>query len=139
MNREAVIDLTLHDGFVIPAGQTVAFSQLAINTDPNMYPDPHTFHGFRFAELRERPENHNKYQFVTTGPDAMAFGHGVHACPGRFFASNEIKIVIAGIIMRYDIAFGANGGSGPRPKNVDHGSSIVPDMSHKVYFKKRGM
>ncbi len=33
----------------------------------------------------------------------MQFGFGRHACPGRFFAANEIKMIIANFVMDYDI------------------------------------
>ena len=32
----------------------------------------------------------------------MGFGYGEHACPGRFFASNEIKIALAHLLLKYD-------------------------------------
>ncbi len=33
----------------------------------------------------------------------MPFGFGRHACPGRFFAANEIKLVLAQLLLNYDM------------------------------------
>ena len=33
----------------------------------------------------------------------MSFGFGRHACPGRFFAANEIKLILARLLLDYDI------------------------------------
>jgi ent-kaurene oxidase len=40
------------DGFLIPAGTTIGVPTQAISMDPEIYPDPETFDGFRFAKLR---------------------------------------------------------------------------------------
>jgi cytochrome P450 len=53
-----------------------------------IYPDPEVFDGFRFSKLRESEESGSaKFQVVTTSLDYLPFGHGRHACPGRFFAA----------------------------------------------------
>jgi cytochrome P450 len=31
------------------------------------------------------------------------FGSDRHLCPGRFFASNELKLAVAHILLKYDI------------------------------------
>lgn len=33
----------------------------------------------------------------------LSFGFGKHACPGRFFALNELKMFVANIVLNYDI------------------------------------
>lgn len=33
----------------------------------------------------------------------MPFGYGKHACPGRFFAANEIKVIVINLLRKYDI------------------------------------
>jgi cytochrome P450 len=42
----------------------------------------------------------------------MGFGHGQHACPGRFFASNEIKVALCHILLKYDLDL-LDGGAPP--------------------------
>jgi len=33
------------------------------------------------------------------------FGYGRHACPGRFFAANELKVIIVKILERFEIKY----------------------------------
>lgn len=73
--------------------------------DPSIYPSPETFDMYRYYKWRQQPGEENKHQFVTTSPDNMGFGHGEHACPGRFFASNEIKILFCFLLIRYDFRY----------------------------------
>ena len=132
----ATSDVILSDGLHIPKGTHIAFSAISIYCDPSIYPSPDEFQPFRFSDLRSLPENANKYQFVTTGKDSLAFGHGTHACPGRFFASNEIKLILAGILMRYDVKFPDGQG---RPENMNGATTMGPSHTAEVLFRKRGV
>lgn len=76
-------NLTLSNGFTIPANTTIGVPTHAITMDPNIYPNPEKFDGFRFAKLRqEDPSMEGKGQYVASNPNSMAFGYGRHACPG---------------------------------------------------------
>ena len=71
--------------------------------DPAIYSNPQTIDPYRFLREREKaPEQINTWQHVTVTSQHMAFGYGQHACPGRFFASNEIKIAMAHLLLKYD-------------------------------------
>lgn len=63
-----------------------------------------------------------------------AFGHGHHSCPGRFFVANEIKILIAHILLCYDIKL-REGES--RPANMYNNIMILPHMTAEVLFRRR--
>ncbi|KAK7989928.1 Vacuolar calcium ion transporter [Apiospora arundinis] len=40
---------------------------------------------------------------INTSDHFMGFSHGSHACPGRFFAANQMKIALGHIALRYEI------------------------------------
>lgn len=85
MTFERIIteDLTLSNGFVIPANTTIGVPTHAITMDPNLYHNPETFDGFRFSNLRQQDTSmEGKAQYVASNPNSMAFGFGRHACPG---------------------------------------------------------
>ena len=42
-------------------------------------------------------------QFVTTNEQNLGFGYGRHACPGKFFAANEVKMILARLLVTYDV------------------------------------
>jgi cytochrome P450 len=93
--------ITLPDGTVIPQGAT-----LMIEDDgpynPDFYGNPGNFDAARYLKMQLQPGAENRHQFVTTSEDNMGFGHGKHACPGRFFASNEIEIFFTFFLLRHD-------------------------------------
>ncbi|TAQ88952.1 hypothetical protein B7494_g2745 [Chlorociboria aeruginascens] len=127
--------ITLPDGTILPPGTHVAVASSCINRDPAIWEDPEIFDGFRFEKLRSQPGSENRYQFVTTGADALNFGHGIHACPGRFFASNEIKVILCHLILNYDFRFPA--GQEERPDSVSMGDTLRPDTTREMMFRKR--
>ncbi|GME34527.1 Cytochrome p450 [Neofusicoccum parvum] len=132
MNRIATAPITLSDGTKIAKGTVVAVPTLHMQ-DGERWPEPMKFDGHRFLRMREQPGNENRWQFVTTSAEHLGFGHGKHACPGRFFASNEIKIAVAHLLLKYDWQF-----EGGRPESVDDGTSQnLPDAKAKVQFRAR--
>lgn len=106
-----------------------------INQNPAIYPDPAEFKPFRFSELRALPGNEHKYQHAMTGIDNINFGHGIWACPGRFFASAEIKVVLAHLLLHYDVRLKPGE---LKPRQQHFGLAILPDPKAEVLFKARG-
>ncbi|EUC42253.1 hypothetical protein COCMIDRAFT_104003 [Bipolaris oryzae ATCC 44560] len=41
-------------------------------------------------------------QFVYANTRDLYFGYGRHACPGRLFAANEIKIIMVRLLLDYE-------------------------------------
>lgn len=75
-----------------------------INRDTKLWGEhPERFDGFRFSRLRDMPDNGLRYQHTSTGTDDINFGHGIWACPGRFFASAQLKVILAELLRRYDV------------------------------------
>ncbi|KAJ5409197.1 uncharacterized protein N7487_003556 [Penicillium crustosum] len=92
--------LKLSTGQIIPQGSVVGFSAHAISRS---YPNADEFDGFLFAKLRDTPVQSTMHQLTNTAPDHISFGHGSHACPGRFFAASEIKVILGYLLQNYDI------------------------------------
>ncbi|MGE7435086.1 cytochrome P450 family protein [Kitasatospora sp. NPDC001175] len=74
-------DSDLH-GTRIPAGDSVIVSLCAANRDPGQFPDADTL------DLDRTPNAH------------LAFGHGIHFCPGAALARAELQIAI-GTLLRH--------------------------------------
>jgi cytochrome P450 len=124
--------LKLPSGHVIPYGMRIMVRAHALNMDPNLWPNPGVFDGFRFSKLRSKAGNEYKYQHATTGTDNINFGHGVWACPGRHFASSQMKVVMAYLLRHYDIKL-PDGVERPKPQHF--GMAIVPDTVAQVLVK----
>ncbi|KAI3320182.1 cytochrome P450 [Xylariaceae sp. AK1471] len=132
--RKAMIPIDLSNGFHIPTGTIVQCNTNMLDETPDEWGDPHAFDGFRFYKLRSNPEDANKFQFASPSYDSMQFGFGNDACPGRFFASNQIKIILAYILSHYDFKF--EDGVVGRPKNIMFEVNVLADPTIKVLFRK---
>ncbi|TDL22831.1 cytochrome P450 [Rickenella mellea] len=132
--RLAVDDYTFSDGTFIPKGTMMSVASGATHHDPSVYENANEFHGFRFADLREEDGEGTKHQMVSTSSEYLAFGHGRHACPGRFFAANELKAMMAHIVLNYDVKMEVDG---VRPQDMHFTFNCVPNPTAKILFRKR--
>lgn len=123
-------DLTLSDGLLLPKGTHICMASGPISRDPGVVQDPDVFDAFRFAKQKTSTS-----AFVSTGPSNMHFGLGRYACPGRFFASVVIKLILARFLEEYEFCFAP--GQTERPKNLLIGDKIVPNVPTPVFIKKR--
>lgn len=134
----------------LPPGTPLATHGYAVMHDEEVYPDPETFRPFRFADKRLAVDERQRAEgsadagggylekarqaFTTTSPDFLGFGHGRHACPGRFFASAELRLMLAWVVMNYDFEFAE---AGPRPRNWWFNINRVPNMKATIRVKRR--
>ncbi|KAG5644943.1 hypothetical protein DXG03_007408 [Asterophora parasitica] len=134
MPRKVLKDFTFSDGTVVPKGYLIAVANFSMHHDEEHYTNPNEFEGFRFAHFRDsETEGFSKHQMVSLGLDYIVFGHGRHACPGRFFAVNELKAILAHVLLNYDVAFE----TGERPADRWFGFASVPDPTASIMFRKR--
>jgi len=137
VNRVAERALTLADGTKIPKGATLSVPTLASN-DPSIFPNPDKFDGHRFYNLSQQAGSTAgaaKYQFVGTSNDHIIFGHGKHACPGRFLANNEIKILLIHLLHNYELKF--TDGTLNRPKDMEVGADMVPNPTTTILIRSK--
>ncbi|KAE8444351.1 hypothetical protein EG329_000661 [Mollisiaceae sp. DMI_Dod_QoI] len=148
--------VTMQDGQHLPRGTRISTATYSIHHDDRMYHNPEIYDPFRFSRIREVTEN-SKAQangteatnggvqkdftkllesknlaMVTTSDTFLAFGHGKHACPGRFFAATEMKLLLAYIILNYEVKTFDS-----RPPNIFIGESILPPMKATISVKRR--
>lgn len=115
--RKVLKPIVLSNGQTIPAGVTLEVAAYPQSRDPEPYPEPERWDGLRFYRMREAGEDFNNTdrststavqanahnQLVSVSHRSLSFGYGRHACPGRFFAANEIKMIVARCLLEYDI------------------------------------
>lgn len=144
MNRLVKKDIQLSNGTTLKEGTRMIVASDFHN--PVTYPDPAHFDHARFLKLREQsqqtdgnekqdePKKAAGWQFVTTSKEHMAFGHGQHACPGRFFASNEIKMALCYLLLKYDWKFAEGEG---RSENFGFEDTRTAKAEAKVMARRR--
>lgn len=105
----------------IPKGANIEVGRYGVTQDPDIYPEPEKFDALRFYRIRQDKENATRTseaatQFVNVTPTHLIWNYGRRACPGRFFATNLIKLILATLLLRYEVrnAAGVEG----RAKNI---------------------
>ncbi|KAM0283941.1 hypothetical protein ACHAO9_009467 [Fusarium lateritium] len=137
--RKVLQPFTLSNGQTIPAGVTIEVPAVAVNSDSNVFPNADEFDPLRFYRLRTQAkdagstEKAANNQFVSVNQSSLTFGYGRHACPGRFFAANEIKMIISHALLRYDVKM--MGSETKRYPNMEFAHMSIPDPSRKLLFK----
>lgn len=143
----------------IPAGTTVSCCMRSTHFDADYYDDPDTFNPFRFSDPPPngtKTSSQGQKQVILTGPDFLSFGHGRHAwwvllflvpddhlhhssfksitidSPGRFFAAAVLKMLLAHIVITYDVKFE----EGKPLKQFFINGVLIPGRGN-VMFRKR--
>ncbi|KAJ7042980.1 cytochrome P450 [Mycena alexandri] len=130
--------ITLPNGLVVPKNSTVGVSMDGLHFDEAYYDRVNEFDPFRFSRPREEPGYGDKPRanedLVTTSVHWLPFSHGIHACPGRFFAANNIKMILAQILLNYDIQPFPS-----RPPNISLGDISVVPVKATMMIRRRNV
>ncbi|KAM5349587.1 hypothetical protein ACJ41O_006092 [Fusarium nematophilum] len=142
--RKVLKSFTLSNGQVIPAGVIVEVPAGSIAADDAIFENADVFDCLRFYKLRQEKGKHGSgtkaaevvanSQFVSVSESNLTFGYGRHACPGRFFAANEIKMIMANILLHYEVK--NPDGVTERHKNIRTGSQLSPDPTKRIMVRK---
>jgi cytochrome P450 len=104
------------NGYTIPPGIEINPSIAAIHRRADRYPDPTEFRPERFLG----PDAPDTYTWIP-------FGGGTRRCLGASFATFEMRVVIARVLERAQLAT-----AGPPEKPVRKGVTIVPRRGVRV-------
>jgi cytochrome P450 len=132
-SRRVLKPYTFANGMTLPAGVSIQVPLVPTHLDENIYPNATEFDPLRFYRAREQNGENAKYYAVNTSNEYMHFGNGQHACPGRFFAVNEVKLMLAWTLLHYDFKTS----DGIRPKDFLFEQFSVPHMKAEILFKRR--
>ncbi|KAK0212142.1 cytochrome P450 [Desarmillaria ectypa] len=124
-------DFVFSDGTVVPAGCQVAVDSFSTHSGEENYENPLEFRPWRFSERRKQEGEAIRHQMVTPSLDFVFFGHGRPACPGRFFAVNELKALMSYVLVNFDVKMDRV------PPPMWFSSDQSPNQSSKVLFRKR--
>ncbi|EMR85764.1 putative cytochrome p450 protein [Botrytis cinerea BcDW1] len=130
--------IELSDGLRLPKGAYICVvntSQVELDEDFENT-DSANFDGLRYYKKRLDPAFKNRYQYSSTDKSHVTFGHGRYACPGRFVASVEMKMILVHILLHYDLKFTA--GKTERPHNLQVLELGFQNPSARVLIKGRG-
>ena len=127
--REPIV---LSDGLVLPKD-----TYICVVTTSNLQDEisaPGDFDGFRYYK-KAPASGSDLYQYSSTDSEHIHFGHGRYACPGRFVASTEIKIILSRMLLDYNMKFPTGQG---RPRNMTVLELGFQDPVGRIMLKQRG-
>lgn len=130
--RKVLKPFQLSTGEYIPKGVIIEVPAASISSDDGVFEDADKFDALRFYKLRQLKKEQTSgvkaaetvanSQFVSVSESSLTFGYGRHACPGRFFAANEIKMILANLLLHYEIR--NPDGVTERHKNIRMGAQV---------------
>ncbi|PYH86450.1 cytochrome P450 [Aspergillus uvarum CBS 121591] len=147
LRRKVLQPFTLNDGTTLAKDDVACIPLRPILRDPELYPDPHTFNPYRF--IITTPNNPGKLEEDNPTPTTRTtsseftdadvtfpiWGLGKRACPGRYYASLLLKLVLAQILLRYDVKM-VEGAEDER-RYFYWRSAIVPKAGAVLLFRDR--
>ncbi|KAI1130931.1 cytochrome P450 [Nemania abortiva] len=152
--RKVMKPIDLSDGTHLPSGTSILTPLAGISLDERYFPSPEVFDGLRFWKLQQQQRSSSpsptrsssptpssqpaatRNQFTSIGDADQNFGLGKHACPGRFFAAQEIKVILSYLLLNYDIKL--RDGEG-RPKPLVFMMTKSPSQTAEVLFRRRNV
>lgn len=133
------------EGWHAPYGSFLILDLANVQHDEDLYENANNYDAFRYSRPREEYETRAserrdadealkmaKLGMVTTSDAHLAFGHGRHACPGRFFVAHELKMILAYLSQNYEFKPLAE-----RPKPQWIGQTIIPPLQAMVEVRRR--
>ncbi|KAL4744749.1 hypothetical protein BDW72DRAFT_199290 [Aspergillus terricola var. indicus] len=115
--RQALAPFEFSDGTKLTVGDWACTPVRAIMQSEALYPSPLEFHGFRFIDAAARASVNSRgsckagpSQISQPTPSSLCdadaswhvWGSGRMVCPGRYYATAVMKLVLAQIILEYD-------------------------------------
>lgn len=109
--RSALQPMSLADGSHVNVGDWFCTPVRAIMTNPADYPEALQFSGFRFADPKLVSASTNfdnvMQEKSTKLTDASmtyhVWGTGRMACPGRYYATAVMKVILGQVLLNYDV------------------------------------
>ncbi|KAI1338392.1 cytochrome P450 [Xylariaceae sp. FL0016] len=132
MRRRVEKPLQLSNGLTLKPGDRFVVDSGRM-WDPKVHQSPEVYDPYRFLKMRTQPGKENQAHLVSTSANHLGFGHGEHACPGRFFAANEVKIALCHLLMKYDWKLAP----GTPTKPLVSGFSINSNPFAKLMIRRR--
>lgn len=105
-----------------------------MSRDSTFYDDPWHFDGLRFYKTDEDGDlgsMSTQQEYTGIEPGNLFWGNGRFTCPGRWYAATMIKLIVANLLLGYDISFPP--GQTERPANTKYDTEVHPDSSKRLF------
>ncbi|KAK0375171.1 cytochrome P450 [Colletotrichum limetticola] len=136
-SRQVMKPVTLSNGVHLPEGTHILAPSSMVSWDPEVYSSPEEFDGLRFHNKRMNAADGGAHrnQFTSYSSEQLHFGFGRQACPGRFFGSAIIKLIILHLVDNFELDLVDK--EAGRPQNGIKGAMITPGEEQEILFRRR--
>ena len=121
-------------GPILPAGTLICVDAYHITRSPKHWDSPEKFDPLRFYRMRQQPGHAAQHQFASLEFEQPVWGGGTQGCPGRFFASHTIKILLAHLLTRYEVKV-VPGSDGVKNRTMPNGTKM-PDLGARILIRE---
>ncbi|KAL4919574.1 cytochrome P450 [Aspergillus aurantiobrunneus] len=141
LRRKVLHPFTLDDGTRLVKDDIACVPLQPILEDPDLYNSPLTFNPYRFMQdakpntILSDSNSNPRTEFTDADPTFPIWGLGKRACPGRFYASLLLKLVLEQILRRYELRM-PEGKPGEK-RCFYWRSAIVPRAGAVLLFRER--
>lgn len=125
-------DFTLSNGVTLKKGSLVCASSCSKQLDHTVFADPGAYDALR--AYNQDFEAHRALPLKSIDEDGLRWGTGRWACPGRFLASLEAKVILVKIVDEFDIKL-LEGQTRPASKMFHE--FIFADSHAKLQMRRR--
>ncbi|KAF2121685.1 cytochrome P450 [Lophiotrema nucula] len=126
IRRQALDDFRFSDGLLIPKGSWVCVPHRAMMRDEKHFPHARHFDGRRFLKPEDKGLSHHSDSW-------LVWGAGRIVCPGRFYATVVLKLVISLFLTEYDCELEPINGF----TYVQWRTALIPKSSITLRIKSR--
>ncbi|KAL4986490.1 cytochrome P450 [Aspergillus falconensis] len=123
---------TLPNGLFLPYGTKIGIPQYAVHRDSDLYSNPDQYNPYRFYTPDASPAELRENSMTNTSESYVVFGHGRRQCPGRWIFSHIFKLLIAEMLLKYEIKPFPT-----RPKIHRWGRFQLPPLTTKLTVRRR--
>ncbi|XP_005634370.1 5-beta-cholestane-3-alpha,7-alpha-diol 12-alpha-hydroxylase [Canis lupus familiaris] len=137
VHNDHILKMASGQEYLLRSGDIVAlFPYLSVHMDPDIHPEPTTFKYDRFLN----PNGSRKVDFYKAGKKihhyTMPWGSGVSICPGRFLATNEMKLFVLLMVTYFDLEL-VDPNTPVPPVDPQRWGFGTTQPSHEVRFRYR--
>ncbi|RAH74829.1 cytochrome P450 [Aspergillus aculeatinus CBS 121060] len=122
----------LGNGLHLPFSTKVGIPQYALHRDQDVYPSPDQYNPFRFYAPHTPTEERRNNLITATSDTYVVFGHGRRQCPGRWIFAHIFKVLMAEMLLKYDIQ-----PMQTRPKIHRWGRFQLPPVTTKLTVRRK--
>ncbi|KAI0386005.1 cytochrome P450 [Hypomontagnella monticulosa] len=132
LRRRAQEDIKLPNGLTLKTGTRTLVDTYRMH-DPAIYENPDEWDPARFLNLRSKPGGESTAQLVSPSINHIGFGYGKHSCPGRFFATDTLKVALCHLLVKYEWKLAPGTDTTPQIRGILH----LPNPTVKILIRRR--